>query len=85
MRSCVYSIRHDQKGLVGTTLDVVLQGLIRFPPGRYLVYRSGGGSWWSPHQAEVCGVAVHHGDGHVELKPADRTPQSLAGRWFRHA
>jgi hypothetical protein len=71
MTSCIYSIRHDQSGLVGSTLEVLLQGLTRFPAGRYPVYRSGGGSWWSPRQAEVCGIAVNHGDGRVELGPVD--------------
>ena len=76
MGSSIYSIRHDQSGLVGTTLEVVLQGLRRFPPGRYPVYRSGGGSWWSPQKAEVCGVAVNHGDGRVELSPVDSATDS---------
>ena len=76
MISSVYSIRHLEAGLVGTSLDVVLAALKRFPPGRYPVYRSGGGSWWTPSILEVCGIADRRATGSVDFTACDRAAKS---------
>src|SRR3954454_4345592 len=71
MINSLFSIRHGQSGLVGTTLEVVLEALKRFPPGSYPVYRHGGSSWWTSARPVVCVIAERRASGQIEFRPYD--------------